>query len=134
MEDPQKIPLQKIKQAAEGLLYRSESDYPFDTISLPHASNALEDQLQPLSGKGKDARIEVVTLEHFFRNMVKVYSDATPEQLQVAKRYQHLLQVLNEELSDCKVYRIGAIQIDIFLVGKLPDGTYAGLRTKAIET
>jgi hypothetical protein len=66
--------------------------------------------------------------------MTKVYPNSTPEQLKTAQRFQNLQKVLKEVLADIQVYRIGEIQIDAFIVGKLKDGTYAGLRTILIET
>jgi hypothetical protein len=45
-----------------------------------------------------------------------------------------LQQVLEEELTDICVYRIGSIQIDAFILEKLKNGNYGGLHTKAIET
>ena len=32
------------------------------------------------------------------------------------------------------VYRIGEVRVDAFIIGKLPDGFYGGLRTKVVET
>jgi hypothetical protein len=126
--------LQKIKDAASGLLYLSESDYPFEEVCLGGSSSSLEERLLALSGKAKSVQVEQITLEHFLRNMVKVYPGATPEQQQTAQRFQYLQQVLQEELTDINVYRIGNIQIDAFIIGKLKDGTYGGLRTKLVET
>lgn len=126
--------LQKIKDAASGLLYLSESDYPFEVVDLGGSSSSLEERLLALSGKTKSVQVEQITLEHFLRNMVKVYPGATPGQQQTAQRFQYLQQVLQEELTDINVYRIGSIQVDAFIIGKLNDGTYGGLRTKLVET
>ena len=71
---------------------------------------------------------------YFFRNQVKVPFDATGEQKETAERFRQLLQVLSEELSDIAVYRIGAIEIDAYILGRLKDGSYGGLKTKVIET
>lgn len=126
--------LQKIKDAASGLLYLSESDYPFEAVHIQADASSLGDHLLAHSGKPKGTQVEPITLEHFLRNMVKVYPGATPGQQQTAQRFQYLQQVLQEELTDINVYRIGSIQVDAFIIGKLNDGTYGGLRTKLVET
>lgn len=126
--------LQKIKEASEGLLYRSESDYPFEMVQLKESSTSLEQELIRSSTNVKDAKVEQVSLEHFFRNMIKVYPDASAEQEMMALKFKNLQDVLQHELQDVAIYRIGEVQVDAFIIGKLQDGTYAGLRTKIIET
>ena len=126
--------LQKIKEASEGLLYRSESDYPFELIHTKALSVALEQELISSSNKGTDTKVETVTLEHFFRNMVTVYPDASAEQEMMALKFKNLQDVLLYELRDVSVYKIGNVQVDVFIIGQLPDGSYGGLRTKVIET
>jgi hypothetical protein len=126
--------LQKIKDAAEGLWFMSESDHPFQLVQLKDQPASLEKSLLGISGKGENSLIEKQELEYFFRIMTKVYPNSTPEQLKTAQRFQNLQKVLKEVLADIQVYRIGEIQIDAFIVGKLKDGTYAGLRTILIET
>ena len=126
--------LQKIKEAAAGLLYRSESDYPFELVHLKVPASSLEAELLLVATKSTDAKVEKVTLEHFFRNMVKIAPDDAAEQKELVSKYQQLQSVLQEALPDVSVYRIGEVLIDAFIIGKLPDDTYGGLRTKVVET
>jgi hypothetical protein len=44
------------------------------------------------------------------------------------------MQTLKENLSDIHVYRVGSIQIDAYIIGKLKSGKYAGLKTRLVET
>ena len=125
--------LEKIMAAVEGLLYRSEADNPFEVVQFKSLSS-LEQGLIKLSTNLTDAKVEHVTLEYFLRNTVKVYPDASAEQEMIALKYKNLQDVLQHELHDVSVYRIGEIRIDAFIIGKLPDGFYGGLRTKVIET
>ena len=64
--------LQKIKKAAEGLLYRSESDYPFEVVHLKAPITSLEEELISSATKIIDAKVEWFTLEHFFRNIFSI--------------------------------------------------------------
>jgi hypothetical protein len=45
-----------------------------------------------------------------------------------------LQELLKQKLKDVQVYRIGSIQIDVFIIGQMKDGGYGGLRTKVVET
>jgi len=56
------------------------------------------------------------------------------EQQQTAERFLHLQTILEQNLKDVKVYRIGSVQIKAYILGKLPDGIYAGLSTQLVET
>jgi hypothetical protein len=44
------------------------------------------------------------------------------------------VKTLHDNLSDLKVYRLGTIDIDVYLVGRANEGNYAGLYTKVVET
>ncbi len=125
--------LQQIQQAAQGLFFLSESDYPFEIVHLEKA-DSIENQLLGLANKPAGTAIEKTTLDYFLRNMTRIDPDATVEQHDIAQRFKRLQDTLKEKLSDIQVYRIGRIKIDAFAIGKLKDGSFGGLRTKLIET
>lgn len=126
--------LQKITEASEGLLYMSEADYPFEPVYIEEPVAAPDEHLLSLAGKEAGSTIDKVDLPYFFRNQVRVYPESSPDQQARAQRFQRLQQVLEEELSGIEVYRIGEIDIDAFIIGKLKGGRWAGLRTRLIET
>ena len=126
--------LQRIQDAADGLLFMSESDYPLQVVRLDQHSASLEEVLLRFSEKEPGSPIEKQELDYFFRNAARIDPMATPLQQETAHRFQLLVKVLREELSDIQVYRVGEVDIDAFIIGRLPDGSYAGLRTKLIET
>jgi hypothetical protein len=119
--------LQQINEAAQGLTYMSESDYPFEIVHIKDISLSIEKELLQLVQQPTDTSIEKISLDYLFRNMTKGNTE-------IAKRFVQLQNLLKEKLKNVEVYRIGAIEIDAFIIGKLEDGTYAGLRTKVIET
>ena len=125
--------LQEIIEASEGLYYISETDAPFQLVETAEDTDPKQAALK-LAGNIKNEPVEEVTLEHFFRNAVKIYPDATAEQQQTAQRFIQLQTLLRQNLKDLKVYRIGSIQIKAYILGRLPDGTYAGLSTQLVET
>ena len=50
------------------------------------------------------------------------------------KKFRDLQQTLQDTLSDVKVFRVGETNLDIYVVGKTPEGEWAGLKTEAVET
>jgi hypothetical protein len=50
------------------------------------------------------------------------------------KRFQNLVSVLKQNLSNIQVYRVGSVSIDAYIVGVTDGGDWAGLCTKLVET
>ena len=112
----------------------SESDHPLQVVRLDPPSASLEEALLQFGDKEPGSPIEKQDLDYFFRNATRIDPMATPVQQETTRRFQNLVKVLKEELSDIHVYRIGEVEVDAFIIGRLRDGVYAGLRTKLIET
>jgi hypothetical protein len=53
---------------------------------------------------------------------------------ETVKRFQNLVSVLKQNLSQLQVYRVGSIDIDVYIVGVTSGGGLAGLSTKLVET
>jgi hypothetical protein len=124
--------LEQLAEAARGLLYISESDRPFEVVELK--SNDVEKEIKQMAQKPGDTAVETQTVDYFFRNMIKTYPPSSEEEQATAQRFLKLREVLKQNLAGVQVYRIGSIQVDAFLIGKLQDGNYGGLRTRLIET
>ena len=56
------------------------------------------------------------------------------DEKKTVQRYKDLLQTLKDNLSGAKVYKVGDVNRDIYIVGKIPAGDWAGGQTKAVET
>jgi len=56
------------------------------------------------------------------------------EEPEMAKRFQNLVSILKQNLSQLQVYRVGSIDIDAYIVGVTDGGEWAGLSTKLVET
>lgn len=125
--------IEKITSAAEGLYYISETDHPFELSELD-INEPVEEQLVTLFNRESGTLVEKQTLDYFFRNMVKTYDDATPDDLSRAERFRELKDTLNETLNNIEVYRLGDVTIDAVVVGTTKDGKLITLSTKLVET
>jgi hypothetical protein len=56
------------------------------------------------------------------------------EERETVKRFQNLVSVLKQNLSQLQVYRVGSIDIDAYIVGMTLSGDLMGLSTKLVET
>ena len=110
----------------EGLLYMSESDYPFDPYVVADAASGpiLSARMLDLLGLPPATVIEQRSYDEFF----------TPYVLAQDPRFGQMRSVLEAHLTDTVVFRVGEIHIDVYVVGRTACGEVAGLHTVAIET
>lgn len=112
--------LEELKTATAGLFVMSESDYPFEIIRWDGQIGAITPEyLRRLSGVPADSPIEGTDVDHFFR---------------MSGQFQSLAILLKESLSDLRVYKVGTINIPVYIVGKSAEGNWLGLSTRLIQT
>ena len=126
----------ELMEATEGLLYQSESDYPFEYVEwdLPDNHSLTEEQVRHCSGHPTDAPVAVQSFDELFERLTQVKDWYGEEETKTAGQYRTLKEKLEKELTEIQVFRIGSIEIDVFILGKSPTGKWAGLKTKAVET
>lgn len=125
--------IDKIKNAATGLVYISETDHPFEVFELPTGTLTAQQLLTALK-REPGTKTETQDLDYFFRNMVRTYEGATQEEEQHAERFRQLKVVLQQTLHNITVYRLGEVSIDAVITGIATDGRTIALRTKLVET
>ena len=124
--------IENFTQASQGLLMPSESEYPFEVFVWKDVELTPQKILE-LTNYPPATFIEQVELDYFFRN-VAIEKDWHDEiQRENVTKFQNLVQVVKANLAEIRVYRIGTIEVNVYIVGKTKDGV-AGLATKVIET
>ena len=124
----------KLKNASDGLLWMSESEYPFEVIMWEDAADLTADKLLQQLGKPPDTPVRVTDIDKFFSNAIASQDWYDDFQKAEVKKCRHLLETLKTNLSNIKVYRIGEVEIDVYIVGKTPDRSMAGVSTVVVET
>ena len=123
--------LAEIRKSTDGLAYMSETDAPVEPFSGGHADNV---DIAELVENGGAAKHEKLSPKKFFDRLTTVSDWFGPEQTETARRFSELEKLLQENLSDLTVFKIGHIQVDIYVVGLDTDKTLIGIKTKAVET
>jgi hypothetical protein len=116
--------LESIRTVIDGLLYPRESDEPFEFFSWP-GSSATSAAAAIQANAGVKYQLQEVAVDQFFREL---------ESTSDAKRFAMLRQALTTTFKDLKIYRAGEVQVQIFLIGRAPNGNWAGVRTVSVET
>jgi hypothetical protein len=128
-----------LEWASRGLLYTSESDYPF--VYFRHAGISRSTraalsigEFRALLGISPSTAVEVISLDDFFARHIERVDPADDVARALVPRYVLLRETLRATLSHVVVYRVGAIAIDCYAVGFDARGDLEGLTTISIET
>ncbi|MFB2771946.1 nuclease A inhibitor family protein [Pelatocladus sp. BLCC-F211] len=126
----------KLKEAADSLLMPSESEYPFESVhwQIAQQKPLTPNQILEFTNHSLDVPVEVVDVDYFFRNIAVEQEWHDNQQKENVKKYKKLVETIKSNLSDVQVYRVGTINIDVYIVGKTQSGNLAGLSTKLVET
>jgi hypothetical protein len=121
-------------EKCDGLVHISEIDAPYEPFILsPDAlgrSQMIEDYMDP----GKTKMLVRLDAAHYFEKLTRRREWHTAAHEEQIKKITELYDLLNLRLTDLTVYRVGEIQIDIYIVGRDPKGCLVGVRTRAVET
>jgi hypothetical protein len=136
MHVPPEALLKQLRDAAQGLLYPSETDAvlePFAWQNIKDDFFSIEKLLLVTRHK-KDTPVEGLELDDFFAPVSRTEEWMDDSERETAQRFQNMKETLEDLLTDISVYRVGEINVDVYIVGRTDDGYYAGVSTKLVET
>ena len=125
-----------LEEAANGLLFPSEADYPLEAFLWKSKADGefTAPDLLALRQYSPDTPVKTVSLSRFFQPATTAEAWHNAEEQQTVKRFQALVATLKEHLRDIAVFKVGKTELDVYIVGKTKDGEFAGLSTKVVET
>ncbi|MFL6336497.1 MAG: nuclease A inhibitor family protein [Pyrinomonadaceae bacterium] len=123
----------ELREATSGLTFMSESDYPFEVFNWGTAE-PTDEFLRGLTGEASGAQVETRTAADLFRVATSEAEWKNAEQLETARKFQRLLKLLEQNLKDLKVYRVGSINLPVYVAGRGSSGNWLGVSTRVVET
>ena len=124
----------RIADACKGLIYVSEIDAPVEAYTASRdGKNALYTILQQ-TGRETEDGMEEIPFAQLFERLTAIREWHGERETARAKKFLELQKLLEENLVQLKVYRLGNIRIDIFVVGYDHAGRLMGVMTRAVET
>lgn len=124
----------QLLEATDGLLYPSETDAVFTFIYWQSLRDLTKEKLLLVTRNKVGTPIEETTLDRFFEGVTREEEWMDDGEHEHVKRFQNLKIVIQDLLSEVKVFRLGAMDIDVYVVGKTLSGVCAGVATKVVET
>lgn len=124
-----------LQKLTENLTWMSETDEPIQVFCWQECA-AIEsnEQLLELTNHSATDPVEVVDLEKFFEPAVTEQDWFGDEEKETAAQYRSLLSALKQNLTEIKVYRIGEVTINVYIVGLTEAKNIVGIQTQVVET
>jgi hypothetical protein len=123
--------LAALSDAAQGLLYPSESDAPLLPFAAPPSAASPASACAALAA-GRPAQLGDAAA--FLAGPARPQPWMSPAQLGAAARFAALRELFLARLADPVACRVGGVEADVFLLGVSSRGAVVGLRTLVVET
>jgi hypothetical protein len=123
--------------ASEGLYYISETDAEFQAFvwkTDQPVENVSAENILKFAGEKPDAKVQEKTLDEFFKQPTEMKDWFGDEEKAQVEKYLKFKNLLATKLKNTKVFKVGEVQINIYIVGIDSEGNLAGVKTKAVET
>ncbi|MGB3513366.1 MAG: nuclease A inhibitor family protein [Microcoleaceae cyanobacterium] len=127
---------ERLHETAKGLLWMSESDYPFEAFIWEFGGKVSLDNeiVLKITKHSLETPVKVIEFDSFFKRAITPKDWHKIEEYETVIRYQELVWIMKQYLLDLKVYKVGECKKDVYIVGKTYTGDYAGLATVSLET
>lgn len=123
-----------IKSLSEGLYYMSETDAEILPFAAGKVSVLNKETFARQLGIKDESQIEERDFDAFFKRLTEIKDWFGDEEKATAERFQKLRDFLEQNLRSLKVFRVGRIEIDIYVLGLDDEGRIFGIKTQAVET
>lgn len=123
---------ERLRKVSKGLYYISETDAEIFPFVGEKAESVTPEII--LKQTEADAPVEERNFEDFFKRLTGMQNWFGEEEIANANKFSALKDLLEKNLRDLKVFKIGKIEIDIYVVGLDDQNILTGIKTKAVET
>jgi hypothetical protein len=114
-----------LRKAAKGLQFPSESEAPLEPFVWDDGGKLTKDRLREDAGAEEGAAVEESSLDDLLRTVPS----------EERAKFDKLAAAVKQQLTVVKVFKVGdEPEKAVYVVGRTPDGNWAGLKTSVVET
>ncbi len=124
----------QIKDTTKGLLYNSETEAEVLPFVGKSAKAVTKEEILNQTKNSIDSPIEEKDFAAFFSRLTEIQDWFGDEEKETSGKFAQLQKVLENNLRDLKVFKVGEIQIKIYVVGLDENNVLLGIKTEAVET
>jgi len=122
----------RLQKATADLWYPSEIDAPLSVVFWPVDQLDNDTLKQLLSSESESVNRQPP--EQFFQPIFSNPFWRTSQVEHLAQRYEALQCLVYDTLDNLYTYRIGTVEVSLYLIGQHSSGGYVGLCTTVVET
>ncbi|QDU24144.1 nuclease A inhibitor family protein [Urbifossiella limnaea] len=121
---------QLLRQVTTGLLYPAGVGFRWEAFEWPGTGGLPNpDWVRRRGFHQASVPASQLSVDEFFAPLEQDRDDDRA----VPARYRVVAAAVREHLSDAIVVRVGVGKVTVYVVGRTPDGLWAGLKTTAID-
>lgn len=125
---------EQIKTVAKNLYYISETDAEIAPFIGRSAGAVTKEEILIQTGSAVDTEVEERDFTEFFARLTEIQDWFGDEEKETAQKYAQLKELLEKNLRDLMIFKVGKIQLDVYAVGLDAENKLMGIKTKAVET
>jgi hypothetical protein len=126
--------LSDIESAVKDLFYISETDAKILPFVGARTDAVTKENLLNQTKNESNTEVEERDFTEFFDQVTAIQDWFGDEEKAIAAKFLALRDLLKNNLRDLKVFKVGKIEIDIYVVGLDAESVLMGIQTKAVET
>ncbi|MCP1385617.1 nuclease A inhibitor family protein [Runella salmonicolor] len=128
--------ISEVTSLLKNLFYPSESDEPIEWIKFNvNVKDGLTvSDLEFFLGCPPSVKAEEIPTDNFWAPLLAVEEWYGDEERAQVENFKSVKQLLETNLNHLKAFRVGQIEIDLYLVGQLNEKEWGGLKTLLVET
>jgi len=116
------------------LYFMSESEYPF-TIEELHEKDFSQIEKNILSKYEPESKLIRIETTDFFNRIINNFETSEDElSKSFAKKYKDLYQFIIQACTSSLVLKCGKIEVGVFIILELKNGSFTLLKTISVET
>lgn len=120
--------------ACEGLIYISETEAPVLPFCGERADGVTGKIIIHQTAASNETPVQETSFDAFFGRLTAKMEWYDEQRIETAKKFLELQKLLEENLSDLKVFKLGKVRQDVFALGRDKNNRLMGITTKAVET
>lgn len=124
----------QIEKASEGLYFISETDAEILPFFGKQAENVTKEEILSQTESAANTLVEERNFTEFFARLTEIQDWFGDEEKVTAQRFADLEDLLKKNLRDLKVFKVGKVELEVFVVGLDAENNLLGIKTKAVET
>jgi hypothetical protein len=128
--------LAQVTPLLPNLLYPSESDEPIEAVEtyLKMAGLLTASHIKDWLMLPPSVYVEEIPEADFWSPVTTIEDWYEEEERTRAEQFQQLQTITETTLTNRQIFRVGDVEIDVYLLGKPADGPRVGLKTRVVET